>query len=143
MNMKLFSYLRSLDGRLDIGESAYLSQYKLNLLPGSQTGRKELAMKTMLDILKERLPEGLEITKVQDRSNSRQVLVRFSYQGIETVGYLNKTCAPGHAERTCDLVICSTMLSIGLKKRDLNMVQEWADKQNTLTCGKSKNGEVL
>ena len=86
-------------------------------------------MKTMIDILRERLPKGLEIVKVQNKSNNSQYLIHFSYEGIETVGWLYKTCAPGCAEKNCDFVICSTMMSIGLKRKDLDMCDFWMKKQ--------------
>lgn len=100
-------------------------------------------MKTMLDILRERLPEGLEIIKVHDKSGSSQIKVDFSYNGTETVGYLYKTCAPGQAERNCDFIIYSTMISIGLKNNDLYMAQEWMKKQDALMRGGPENGEAL
>lgn len=86
-------------------------------------------MRTMVDILKERLPEGLEIVKVQDKGSSSQYLIWFAYQGTETKGWLYKTCAPGQAEKNCDFVICSTMMSVALKRNDLDMAEHWMTKQ--------------
>lgn len=83
---------------------------------------------TMLEILKERLPEGLEIVKVQDRANASQIKLQFSYEGETTFGYLPKACAPGYAERICDQTVCSTMMGIALDRKDLEMVELWHTK---------------
>ena len=42
-------------------------------------------MKTMLDIFKERLPKGLEIVKVQDRTGSSQIKIKVAYGEIQAV----------------------------------------------------------
>lgn len=89
----------------------------------------------MLDILKERLPEGLEVVKTQDRSGSWQMKVWFSYNGTEVLGYLPKTCTPGCAEHVCDMTICAAMIKVGLECNDLALVKLWADKQDALTAG--------
>lgn len=83
-------------------------------------------MKNMLDILKERLPDGLEIIKVKDRGNQTQIW--FRYQGYETRGELQKTCAPGYAEQNCDYTISNAMMSIALKKGDAQMTKVWHDR---------------
>ncbi|MBQ9739716.1 MAG: hypothetical protein IJV91_02140 [Kiritimatiellae bacterium] len=85
-------------------------------------------MKTMLDILKERLPEGLEIVKVKDRSNASQIQVFFSYEGEESTNWISKTCAPGWEEKLCDRTIASTMLGYALDRKDLAMADYWKDK---------------
>lgn len=54
---------------------------------------------TMLDILKERLPEGLTIAKVKDKSNASQIQIWFDYEEVKgVVSWLTKTSAPGCAE---------------------------------------------
>lgn len=85
-------------------------------------------MKTMLDMLRERLPEGLEITKIKNRANSSQIQLRFRYQGIETCGTLQKACAPGCAEQNCDFAICSAMMSIALRMGNRSMADCWHEK---------------
>lgn len=85
-------------------------------------------MKTMLEILKERLPEGLEIIKVQDRTSSSQIQLLFRYRDIETRGTLQKTCAPGYAEINCDYTICSVMMAIALKAGDRRMAEHWRER---------------
>ena len=83
----------------------------------------------MLEILKSRLPEGLEIVKVQDRTGASQLKIRFAYKGQESMGHLNKTCAPGEAERNCDFTIHTVMLGFALDRGDLAAAKYWADKQ--------------
>ena len=87
-------------------------------------------MKTMLDILRERLPEGLEIVKVKHRTGASQMTILFTYDGAERTGYLQTTCAPGWAERNCDFTIASVMIGIGLDREDREMIIRWKDIQD-------------
>ena len=82
----------------------------------------------MLDILKKRLPEGLEIVKVKDKASASQIQIWFSYKGIEKVSWLYKTCAPGYEKKICDQTIASTMLGVALDLKDLSMADYWKDK---------------
>lgn len=90
----------------------------------------------MLEILKNRLPEGLEIVKVYNRTGRSQIKILFSYGGHEIFGYLNKTCAPGHAERDCDFSICTVMLGIALETNDLVSAKHWMEKQQKIVGDK-------
>ena len=85
-------------------------------------------MKTMLDILKERLPEGLEIIRTKDLASGGKVRIWFRYQGYEVQEELQKTCAPGYSEKNCDFTINNAMLSISLKKGDVDMMEYWRDR---------------
>lgn len=85
-------------------------------------------METMIDILRERLPDGLEITKVKDTASASQIKIWFTYKGMEAVNWISKTCAPGCATRLCDKTIASTMLAIALDLKDLEMADYWNDK---------------
>ncbi len=85
-------------------------------------------MKTMLDILKERLPEGLEIVKVKDKASASQIKIWFSYKGMESVSWIYKTCAPGCEIKICDQTIASAMLGIALNLKDIEMADYWKDK---------------
>lgn len=87
---------------------------------------------TMLELFKTRLPEGLEIVKVQDRASASQVKIWFSYDGTEGFTTLQKTCAPGMAEKNCDFSICVAMLGIALDRNDREMIITWRDKQRAL-----------
>lgn len=83
----------------------------------------------MLEIMKKRLPEGLEIVKVYNRTGNSQLKIIFSYNGREQTGWLNKTCTPGHAENVCDFSICTVMMGFALERNDLESAKYWADKQ--------------
>ena len=86
----------------------------------------------MLEILKGRLPEGLEIVKVKNRSGSSQMEIRFSYEGTEAVGWLWKTCTPGKAEHLCDFTLYGVMCNVGITRNDFEMAKFWSDKQMAL-----------
>lgn len=62
-------------------------------------------METMIDILRERLPDGLEITKVKDTASASQIKIWFTYKGMEAVNWISKTCAPGCATTQQDFAI--------------------------------------
>lgn len=81
----------------------------------------------MLEILKGRLPEGLEIVKTKNKGS--QTEIKFSYDGVEVVGWLPKTCIPGAAESTCDFTVCAAMISVALDYNNTEMAKFWMDKQ--------------
>lgn len=85
-------------------------------------------MKTMIDILRERLPEGLEIIKVKDKASASQIQIFFSYEGAESTNWISKTCVPGYQNRLCDKTIASTMLHYALQRKDLKMADYWEGK---------------
>lgn len=82
-------------------------------------------MKTMFEILKERLPEGLEIIKTKHRTGASQMEILFKYDGTEQKGWLQTTCAPGYAERNCDFTIAAVMIGIGFDRNDREMIIRW------------------
>lgn len=86
----------------------------------------------MLEIFKSRLPEGLTVVKVVDRSNRSQIVLTMEYQGTQATGYLNKTCAPGCAEDVCDFTITTVMIEMGLTSNNLELAKEWMEKQRAL-----------
>ena len=92
--------------------------------------------KTMLDIFKERLPEGLSIVNIQDRTGCNQIKMKMAYKNYQTDGYLQKTCAPGYENFNCDFSISAIMIDIALKSENLEMAKVWLEKQKALT---SKN----
>jgi len=85
-------------------------------------------MKTMIDILKERLPEGLEVVKVKDKASASQAQITFAYKGLESGSWIYKTCAPGCEYKLCDSTIASVMMSFGIKLHDLEMAEYWKAK---------------
>lgn len=84
----------------------------------------------MFEIMKSRMPKGLEVVKVWNRTGSDQMKILFSYGGQECVGWLRKTCAPGFAEKNCDYTIFTTMLSMALERHDLPDAKRWKEKQD-------------
>jgi len=84
----------------------------------------------MFEIMKTRLPEGLEVVKVYQRTGQDQMKIVFSYKGQEYIGWLRKTCAPGFAHKNCDFTICTVMVGLALKRGDLEAAKHWADKQS-------------
>lgn len=89
----------------------------------------------MLEIFKSRLPEGLEIKKIKDRSNANQMEIILSYEGTEVKTWLYKTCTPGKAEKNCDYSIYTSMAQVFFLKNDFEKVQYWLRKQNELMRG--------
>lgn len=86
----------------------------------------------MLEILKTRLPEGLEIVKVKNRSGRSQIEILFRYDGIESTSWLYKTCTPGRENYVCDSVIFGVLAAVALKQNDLEKARHWMDKQLNL-----------
>lgn len=84
---------------------------------------------TMLDILKKRLPEGLEIAKVIDKANASQIEIWFAYRGMKTNCWLSKTCAPGHATKLCDKTIATAMLGFAIQLKDMDLCQYFGQKK--------------
>lgn len=86
----------------------------------------------MLELLKNRLPDGLCVSKVKGGARARQLQVWFEYDGTEVMGYLPTACAPGYEEHVCDVTICSAMMKVCLAQTDVEMVKEWDRKMNGL-----------
>lgn len=87
-------------------------------------------MKTMLEVMKERLPEGLTVVKTKQRSGSNQIAIDFNYKGMQIVGWLQNTCSPGMVEKNCDFTITSVMISFALLMNDMPLAMEWKAKQD-------------
>ena len=85
-------------------------------------------MKSMIDILKERLPDGLEIINVKGKTNASQSEIWFSYQGMVDKNWISKTCAPGWENKLCDRTIATSMLGFALKLKNIDMIDYWHDK---------------
>lgn len=82
----------------------------------------------MLEIMKKRLPEGLEIVKVKNQPNRSQAEITFSYKGDEAKEWLYKTCEPGFEGRVCDRTIFNVMAAFALKKNDIETAKYWIQK---------------
>lgn len=83
-------------------------------------------MKTMLDILKERLPEGLIVISCKE-FNAKYKL-KFEYKGNRAIAELPKVCAPGCQNTTVDNTIITAMSTIMINCGDYKAAKEWLDK---------------
>lgn len=82
--------------------------------------------KTMLDILKARLIEGLNIKSVKE--NNTKYIIRFEYEGDETKAELSKSCVPGCQNDVADNCIITAMSTIYFNRGDYAKAKEWLDK---------------
>ena len=80
----------------------------------------------MLEILKNRLPEGLEIKKVREKPSKYEIA--FLNGGKEYNGALPKTCAPGCQDRVADHTICIIMCTAEMDKGNIRAAGAWLDK---------------
>ena len=62
---------------------------------------------TMLDILKERLVDGLEISKVKEKPSKYEIV--FSIGDLTEKSELPKSCAPGRHNHVVDTTIFNAM----------------------------------
>lgn len=74
-------------------------------------------MKSLLDLLSERLPEGAEIRNAKETSNRFKYI--FAYDGYTSNGNMMKMCAPGYEERYIAREIATHMANVYLQKGDL------------------------
>ena len=81
---------------------------------------------TMLDVLRGRLIDGLEITKVKE-TNSKYTIT-FRFEGDEAKADLPKSCSPGAHKAVADVSIITAMSSIYFKRGDYAKAKEWLDK---------------
>lgn len=83
-------------------------------------------MKTLLDLLIEKLPEGAEIRNAKETTNRFKFI--FAYDGYTTRGSVMKMCAPGHEGRYVIKEIASHMATICIMdKKDLAEGKKWLD----------------
>lgn len=83
-------------------------------------------MKTMLDILRERLIEGVQITKAKERPSNYQIVL--SKDGLDYSTTLPKQCAPRMEAIVVDKTIYSALSSFALEKNDLEGARYWLDR---------------
>lgn len=82
--------------------------------------------KTMLDVLKERLVEGLSVTKVKETNT--KYTISFEYEGDVTKADLPKLCAPGCQNKVADSSIVTAMSTIYFNRGDYQTAKWWLDK---------------
>lgn len=81
---------------------------------------------TMLDVLKERLVDGLEIVSVKESGSKFRI--EFEYDGDRAKADLPKTCTPNCENEVADYTIITAMSSIYINRNDLKQAKEWLDK---------------
>ena len=80
----------------------------------------------MLNTLKERLLDGMEIKKVKEYPSKYHIT--FLVDGIEYKSELPKTCAPGAQNIIVDQTVFSAMTAVALKKGDMESAKMWLNK---------------
>jgi hypothetical protein len=83
----------------------------------------------MLDILEERLIEGLTITKVKETNT--KYIVTFLYENNSAKAELAKSCTPGHYAELADRTIITAMSTICFNRGDYYQAKFWLDKLTT------------
>ena len=80
----------------------------------------------MLTVLKDRLPEGVEVKKVKEKPSKYEII--FTISGGEVNGELPKTCTPGMQDRVADQTIFNAMAKAAIYKGDYQVAKEWLDR---------------
>lgn len=80
----------------------------------------------MLNTLKERLPDGLEIKNVKEKPSKYEIT--FLIEGKDIKGDLPKTCTPGYQNRVADLTIFNVMARNAIENGDMDTAKMWLDK---------------
>lgn len=80
----------------------------------------------MLNTLKERLPDGMEIKKVKEKPSKYEIT--FLIDGKDIKSELPKTCTPSMQNRVADHTIINAMAMNALKKGDMETAKKWLDK---------------
>lgn len=83
-------------------------------------------MKTMLDIMRERLIEGVEITKAKELPSKYNIVL--SKDGLNYSTTLPKQCAPGMEEILVDKTIYSALSSYAIQRNDIVAARYWLDR---------------
>lgn len=77
----------------------------------------------ILDVFKNTMQDGMEITKCKELSNKYKLTL--SYNGMSATCELNKMCTPGNEKSLCMQAIDNAMSSMYLDKRDLREAEAW------------------
>lgn len=81
---------------------------------------------TMIEILKERLLDGMEIKKVKEKPSKYEIA--FLISGGEIKGELPKACAPGCQNNIVDNTIFNAMCQAEIEKGDYQAAKAWLDR---------------
>lgn len=77
----------------------------------------------ILDVFKDILHDGMEITKCKELSNKYKLSL--SYNGMSASCELNKLCTPGNEKSICMQAIDNAMSSMYIDKGDLKEAEAW------------------
>ena len=80
----------------------------------------------MLNTLKARLPEGLDVKKVKEKPSKYEIT--FLIDGRDIKGELPKTCTPGCQNSVADLTIFNVMARNAMNNGDMETAKMWLDK---------------
>lgn len=94
----------------------------------------------MLDIFKETLQNGMEITKFKESGNKYKITL--SYKDMSGTCELNKLCTPGNEKSLCMQAIDTAMSSMYIDKGDLKEAQAWLHGERW-NLRKSYNEDVM
>lgn len=82
--------------------------------------------KTMLDILKERLPDGLTIATVKETNSKYNI--GFSFEVESAKAELPKSCAHGYHNEVADYTVITAMSNVYMSRGEYTKAKEWLDK---------------
>lgn len=95
----------------------------------------------ILDIFKDTLQDGMEITKCKELSNKYKMML--SYNGMFASCEVNKLCTPGNEKSLCMQAIDNAMSSMYLDKGDLREAEAWLHGERwNLNEGKSQDSLI-
>lgn len=80
----------------------------------------------MLNVLKKRLIEGLNIVSVKETFTKYKIV--FEYEGEKTTAELPKSCPPKCHNEVADNTIITAMSTIYFNRGDYAKAKEWLDK---------------
>lgn len=80
----------------------------------------------MLNTLKERLLDGMEIKKVKEKPSKYEIT--FLISGGEIKEELPKTCTPGRQDHVVDHTIFNAMCKAEIAKGDYQTAKDWLDR---------------
>lgn len=92
----------------------------------------------ILDVFKNTLQDGMEITKCKELSNKYKLTI--SYKGMSASCELNKLCTPGNEKSLCMQAIDNAMSSMYINSGDLREAEAWLHGERwNLNESKSQN----
>lgn len=80
----------------------------------------------MLNVLKERLLDGMEIVKVKEKPSKYEIT--FFISGGEIKEELPKTCTPGMQNRVADHTMFNAMCKAEIEKVNFQAAKGWLDR---------------